>query len=98
MGRLTSWFRVEEGWLSVLLVIGMVGAAIWSIDDAKWVEGTGIMYPAGAFSVLVGLLLAKSRLRAWLAILLAGVSGALFSFAFVGEVVPAGTAMFLNLA
>jgi transglutaminase-like putative cysteine protease len=98
MGRLTSWFRLEEGWLTVFLVMIMVGAVVWSIDDAKWVEGTGIMYPATVFGVLAGLLLAKTRMRAWLAVVVGGIAGAIFSFVFVGEVLPSGAALFANLA
>lgn len=98
MGRIVSWFRLEEGWLTVLLVMVMVGSAVWSIDDAKWVEGTSIMYPATVLSVLVGLVLAKTRVRSWIAVVVGGISGALFSFLFVGEVLPSGAALFFNLA
>ena len=61
--RQRSLLEPDEGWLSVLLLLAMVMSTIWSIDQAHWVEGTGILFPTALVGMFAGMLLARSSLR-----------------------------------
>src|SRR5947208_2267275 len=86
--RERSFLELEEGWLSVLLLLVMVLSTVWSIDQAHWVEDTGLLFPLALAGVVVGMLLARSPLRGWVAILLGLVAGVAVTFAVVGQLVP----------
>ena len=60
--RESSRFFPEEGWLPIGLLLVIVLSTIWSIDQAHWVEGTGVLFPIALGSILAGLLLARTRI------------------------------------
>src|SRR5437867_2879561 len=39
--RQRSFFELEEGWLSVFLLLAMVLSTVWSIDRARWAAAAG---------------------------------------------------------
>src|SRR5437867_5047511 len=86
--RQRSFFELEEGWLSSFLLLAMVLSTVWSIDRARWVEGTGLLFPIALAGIAAGLLLARSPLRGWVALLLGLVLGVAVTFAAVGQLVP----------
>jgi transglutaminase-like putative cysteine protease len=86
--RPRSLLQPEEGWLSIALVLVMVFSTIWSIDQAHWVEGTGILFPAALVGFGVGYLLSRPAFAAWIAILLGVVLGAVVAFVSVGQLLP----------
>ncbi|HEU5316927.1 MAG TPA: transglutaminaseTgpA domain-containing protein [Chloroflexota bacterium] len=86
-------FQPQEGWLAVFLLLAMVLSTVWSIDQAKWVEGTGILFPLALAGMAGGFLLARSALSGWVAVLLGLVGGTAICFVTVGQLVPAPAAM-----
>lgn len=78
----------EEGWLSVLLLLAMVLSTAWSVDQAHWVEGTGILFPMALFGVGGGMLLARTRLAGWVGFVLGVVFGMAACFVVVGQLLP----------
>lgn len=76
----------REGWTSLVALTVMVVVTGIAIDDAKWVgyignttsSQTGFLPACGLLSVLVGALLAKSRLGKYSAHLVGAVVGAAF--------------------
>lgn len=86
--RQRSLLQPEEGWLSVLLLLVMVFSTVWSIHQARWVEGTAILFPLALAGVGTGVVLAKSRLAPWLSLLLGLLGGLVVCFVVIGQLVP----------
>lgn len=86
--RESSRFFPEEGWLPIGLLLVIVLSTIWSIDQAHWVEGTGVLFPIALGSILAGLLLARTRIAGWIGALLGLVLGAVVCFAVIGQLLP----------
>jgi transglutaminase-like putative cysteine protease len=86
--RQRSLLEPDEGWLSVILLLAMVLSTVWSIDQAHWVEGTGVLFPTALVGMLVGMLLAHSSLRGWVAMPLGLALGLVFTFVAVGQLAP----------
>src|SRR5688572_14139848 len=88
VARERSILQPQEGWLSVLLLVAMVGSTVWSIDQARWVEGTGILFPLALAGLLAGLAIARSKMAGPVGILLGLVLGTVVVFVAVGQLVP----------
>src|SRR5919108_1731289 len=86
--RARSLLEPEEGWLSILLLLALVGSTVWSVDQARWVEGTGVLFPIALAGMGAGFLFARSRLAGWIAFLLGLVAGLGLTFAVVGQLLP----------
>ena len=93
VARERSFFDLEEGWLSVLLLLALVLSTVWSIDQARWVEGTSLLYPMALAGIAAGTLLARSPLRGWVAVPLGALLGAAVAFTVVGRLLPAPAEM-----
>jgi transglutaminase-like putative cysteine protease len=81
-------FQPREGWLSIFLLLAMVGSTVWSIDQAKWVEGTAILFPIALAGIAAGYFLARSTLTGWIAVLLGLLVGMALCFIVVGQLLP----------
>ncbi len=90
-------WQPREGWLSVLLLLAMVLSTTWAVDQAHWVEGTGILFPLALTGMAGGYLLARSRLAGWVAVLLGLVVGMVLCFVVVGQLLPPPREMLGNL-
>src|SRR6266542_3653180 len=97
VAREETGFQPQEGWLAVILLLTMVLSTVWSIDQAKWVEGTGVLFPLALAGMVVGFLLARSSLAGWVAVLLGVVGGTALCFVVAGQLVPAPAEMLANL-
>jgi transglutaminase-like putative cysteine protease len=86
--RERSIWQPEEGWLSVFLLLVMVGSTVWSIDQAQWVEGTGVLFPIALAGMAAGYFVARSPLANWVAVLLGLVVGLTACFVVVGQLLP----------
>ncbi|HVG95374.1 MAG TPA: DUF3488 and transglutaminase-like domain-containing protein [Chloroflexota bacterium] len=86
--RRRSLLQPEEGWLSFLLLLAMVMTTVWSVHQAHWVEGTAILFPLAIAGLVIGMLLARSRLAAWLSLALGVIGGLVLCFVVVGGLVP----------
>ena len=86
--RERTFFEPEEGWLSVLLLVVMVGSTVWAIDQARWVEGTGILFPIALAGMAAGFVVARSAMAAWIGVLLGLVAGTVVTFVVVGQLLP----------
>src|SRR5215212_10002088 len=82
-------FQPQEGWLAVLLLFAMVLSTVWSIDQAKWVEGTGILFPLALIGMAIGYLLARSSISGWIGVVLGLLGGTAICFVAVGQLLPA---------
>lgn len=85
----------EEGWISLLLVIVMIGTAAFSIDDVGWVLGrtewTNFLVWAGALSVVLAFVGAKVGWGRWTSHIVGAAVAALVVPIMVGGVlVPDG--------
>jgi hypothetical protein len=86
--RERTFLQPETGWLSVLLLLALVLSTVWSIDQARWVEGTSILFPLALAGIGTGMLLARLRLAGWVALPLGLIGGAVLTFAVVGRLLP----------
>ncbi|MBI4772146.1 MAG: hypothetical protein HY784_17440, partial [Chloroflexi bacterium] len=68
--------KLEEGWLTVVLLCVIVTVAAWGIAAASWVPGLWTAWFTGVLGVLAGLALGKSRFSGPTAVLFATVYGA----------------------
>jgi transglutaminase-like putative cysteine protease len=73
--------KLEEGWLTVLLLCAMLVMAAGGVAAAGWAEGLNAAWVTGIVAVLAGLALAKSRFSGGTAFLFATVYG-LFTVGF----------------
>src|SRR5688500_5267326 len=81
-------FQPQEGWLAVALLLAMVLSTVWSVDQAKWVEGTGILFPLALAGIAAGYFLARSKVAGWIGVLLGLVVGIALTFVVVGQLIP----------
>ena len=86
--RRHSLLQPEEGWLSFFLLLVMVLTTVWSIHQARWVEGTAMLFSLAIAGLVLGMLLARSRLTGWLSLLLGLLGGLVLCFVVVGGLVP----------
>ena len=70
-----SMFKLEEGWLTVVLMCVMLTVAGWGVAVASWAQGLWAAWLAGVIGVLAGLALAKSRFKGHTALIFALVYG-----------------------
>ena len=85
--RERSLLEPEEGWLSIALLLAMVLSTVWSIHQARWVEGTSVLFPMALVGMGAGLLLARSRLSTWVGALLILLLGVVVCFLVVGQLI-----------
>lgn len=81
--------RLEE-WVSLPLLVAMIGAALWSIHTANWVAGTSRLFALGTLGLLAGLWLSRTGMRARWGLVLGLLLGGIASFIVSGNVVPWG--------
>ncbi len=67
----------------------MVLSTVWSIHQARWVEGTSILFPLALAGAAAGVVLARSRLATWLSLLLGLLGGLVVCFVIIGQLLPA---------
>src|ERR687897_972169 len=86
--RQETGFQPQEGWLAVALLFAMVLSTVWSVDQAKWVEGTGVLFPLALAGIAAGYFLSRSKVAGWIGVLLGLVAGVALSFVVVGQLFP----------
>jgi hypothetical protein len=69
----------SEGWVTFILLLLSVMVAIWSVGSAQWAPTPGL-YGLALGGVVLGLLLAKMRLRGWLVVISGLLLGLYLSF------------------
>jgi transglutaminase-like putative cysteine protease len=69
----------SEGWLTFLFLLLSVMVAVWSVGRAQWAPTPGL-YPLALSSVVLGLLLAKIRIKGWLVAISGLLIGIYLSF------------------
>jgi len=77
-------FKLEEGWLTVLLLCAMMVVAAGGVAAAGWTDGLNAAWITGIFAIFAGLALARSRFSGSTAFLFATVYGLLVVGVFVG--------------
>lgn len=68
-------FKLDEGWATVLLLVGLVVVAAWGVEAPGWAPGLWAASLSGALGVLAGLALSKSRFHGLVATLFAACYG-----------------------
>jgi transglutaminase-like putative cysteine protease len=81
-------FKLEEGWLTVLLLCAMMVVAAGGVAAAGWTDGLNAAWITGIFAIFAGLALARSRFSGSTAFLFATVYGVLVVGFFVGLSLP----------
>lgn len=81
-------WHVPEGWLTVALLLVMVLSVVWSMDQARWVEGSGVLFSFALLGIGLGYLLSRSRLPGLVALPLGVLVGVAAVFLEIGRVVP----------
>ena len=76
--------KLEEGWLTVLLLCAMLVVAAGGVAAAGWTDGLNAAWITGIFAVFAGLALARSRFTGGTAFVFATVYGLLVVGFFVG--------------
>src|SRR5712692_10497181 len=77
-------FKLEEGWLTVLLLCAMIVLAAGGVAAAGWTEGLNAAWITGIVAIFTGLALARSRFTGNTAFLFATVYGLFVVGFFVG--------------
>lgn len=80
--------KLEEGWLTLFLLLALILTAAITINQADLTPGTFVLPVAAATAVIVGLLLAKSKFSANTAHLFALIYGFFIIGYFVGSTLP----------
>ena len=81
-------FKLEEGWLTVLLLCAMIVVAAGGVAAAGWTDGLNAAWITGVAAIFAGLALARSRFSGTTAFLFATVYGLLVVGFFVGLSLP----------
>jgi len=76
--------KLEEGWLTILLLCAMIVVAAGGVAAAGWADGLNAAWITGIVAVLAGLALAKSRFAGGTAFLFATVYGLFVVGFFIG--------------
>src|SRR5258706_584069 len=71
-------FKLEEGWLTVLLLCAMMIVAAGGVAAAGWTDGLNAAWITGIFAIFAGLALARSRFSRGNAFLFATLFALLF--------------------
>lgn len=77
-------FKLEEGWLTVLLLCAMIVVAAAGVAAAGWTDGLNAAWITGIVAIFAGLALARSRFTGTTAFLFATVYGLFVVGFFVG--------------
>jgi transglutaminase-like putative cysteine protease len=81
-------FKLEEGWLTVLLICALSFIAAAGVEACQWADGLWTAWAAGFFGIVAGLALAKSLFDRKTAALLATVYGLFCVGFFIGLILP----------
>ncbi len=90
-----SRWRMEEGWVSFLLLTLMLLSVVWAIRAAEWTEGLSILQWVAVLAMALTLLLAKSRrvpaILSHLLLLIVGAAwiAVMLSVIFTSPMIPA---------
>ena len=92
LARAIERMRPDEGWMSLPLVLLLVGVMAWSISDARWILGrnelTAFLIWISLAAALWGYISARLGLSPWLAQSLGCVIGAFVLIEAVGASLP----------
>src|SRR5215831_17348532 len=77
-------FKLQEGWLTVLLLCAMIVVSAGGVAAAGWTDGLNAAWVTGIVAVFAGLALARSRFSGLTAFLFASVFGLFVVGFFVG--------------
>jgi hypothetical protein len=95
LDRMAERMRPAEGWLSLPLVLALVGIMAWSIADARWILGrnelTAFLVPISLAATLWGYVSARLGVSPWLAHALGCMIGAFVLIEAVGASLPDAT-------
>lgn len=90
--RFADLMRPDEGWISLPLVMFVVGTMAWSISDARWILGedqlTGFLLWISLVAALWSYVAARLQLPPWLAQALGCTIGAFVVIEAVGMSMP----------
>ena len=80
--------KLEEGWLTVLLICALCFIAAAGVEACQWTDGLWTAWATGLFGIVAGLALAKSQFDAKTAVLFATVYGLFCVGFFIGFLLP----------
>ncbi len=80
--------KLEEGWLTVLLIGALCFIAAAGVEACQWTDGLWTAWATGLFGILAGLMLAKSKFDGKTAALFATAYGIFCVGFFVGFLLP----------
>ncbi len=85
---MAKWWRIREGWGVLLLSLGLALIVSAGIASAGWTEGLKILPIASLGAFIIGLMIAKSILPAWMAHLFSLIIGFAWSFWLTTRLFP----------
>jgi transglutaminase-like putative cysteine protease len=85
---MAKWWRIREGWGVLLLSSGLALIVSIGISSAGWTEGLRIVPIAGVGAIIIGLMIAKSILPAWVAHWFSLIIGFAWSFWLATRLFP----------
>jgi transglutaminase-like putative cysteine protease len=97
---LRRYLQPREGWLSVVLLLIMSLAVVWSVQSAHWLQQSEFLTPIAFYAILAGTLLGLSSLSVVATLPISALVGGLTVLWIVGgEYFPAlaGTSRFVAL-
>jgi len=93
--------RIREGWSTFGLLTLMLLNVAWSINSAEWAEGLAVLQWVVLVSLVIGFILAKSRLPGFVAHFLSLIGGTAWVTFLISTLLPSTlnwTEKLLNLA
>ncbi len=81
-------FRIREGWSTFGLLTLMLLDIVWAINSAQWAEGLGILPWVVLVGLVIGFVLAKSRLPGFVAHFLSLIAGTAWVTFLTGTLLP----------
>jgi len=85
---MAKWWRIREGWGVLLLSLGLTLVVSTGIAGAGWTEGLKVLPIAGLGAFIIGLMIAKSILPAWIAHMFSLIIGFAWSFWLATRLFP----------
>ena len=86
--RLLTRFRPRHGWLSYLLLVGVLGSLIFSVLEVEWVEQDRVVVTAVGLGFLIAAMFAQRTTHRFVAWALLAIGGLVVALILAAQLLP----------